>query len=105
MTVFLLFEKKIRKAINELSRQLESIDIIKHYIITLFFDDYEFELEITRKKTPGDSGTNYGCKTMQAKLRIKTTKNLIEMVNYKKNLIIRFLYKKKDIPLLYSINI
>ena len=34
-----------------MSRQLESIYIIKHYIITLFFDYHEFELEITWKKT------------------------------------------------------
>ena len=48
MTVFFLFEKKKSKAINELSRQLHSIYIIKHDIIGLFFDDHEFELEITR---------------------------------------------------------
>ena len=54
MTVFFLFEKKKRKAINELNRQLEYIYIIKHDIITLFFDSHEFELEITRKKTLGN---------------------------------------------------
>ena len=32
-----------------LSRKLESIYIIKQYIITLFIDYHEFELEITRK--------------------------------------------------------
>ena len=47
--VFEFFEKQKNKAINELSRQLESIYIIKQYIITLFFNDYEFEIEITRK--------------------------------------------------------
>ena len=54
VTVFWLFEKKKSKAINELSRQLESRYIIKHYIITIFFDYCEFELEITRKK-PSES--------------------------------------------------
>ena len=79
------FEKKKSKAINELSRQLDYIYIIKHYIITLFFDYHELELEITRKKhTTWDSSTNYGCKTMQVRLEIKTAKNLIEMVNYEK---------------------
>ena len=82
MTVLLLFEKKKSKAINELSRQLHSIYIIQHYIITLFFDYNEIERKITRKKnTAGDSGANSGCKTMQARLRIKTAKNLIKMVN------------------------
>ena len=50
MTVFELFEKKKSKAIHELSRQFNSIYIIKHDIITLFFDSHEFELKITRKK-------------------------------------------------------
>ena len=54
------------------------------------------------KHTTGDYGTNSGCKTIQAKLAIKTAKNIIEMINYKKNLIIRFLYQKEDIPLLDS---
>ena len=42
------FRKNKSKVINELSRHLHSIYSIKHYIITLFFDYHEFELEITR---------------------------------------------------------
>ena len=39
---------------------------------------------MSQKHTTADDGTNYGYKTMQARLGIKTDKNLIEMVNYEK---------------------
>ena len=85
MTVFFLFIKKKRKAINELSRQLESIYIIKQYIINIIFRLLWIWTRNHKKKIPGDYGANNGCKTMQAKLGNKIAKNLIEMVNYEKN--------------------
>ena len=54
MTVFWLFEKKKSKAINELSKQSHSIYIIKHYIITFFFDYHGFEQENTTKTPRGN---------------------------------------------------
>ena len=55
------------------------------HIVSIGTSESNCERLISKQKhTTGDYGTNYGCKTMQARLGIKTARNLIEMVNYEK---------------------
>ena len=75
----------------ELWKRIVSIDDWKTFatlvlrIVSIGTSESNCERLISKQKhTTGDYGTNYGCKTMQARLGIKTAKNLIEMVNYEK---------------------
>ena len=75
----------------ELWKRIVSIDDWKTFatlvlrIVSIGTSESNCERLISKQKhTTGDYGTNYGCKTMQARLGIKTARNLIEMVNYEK---------------------
>ena len=75
----------------ELWKRIVSIDDWKTFatlvlrIVSIGTSESNCERLISKQKhTTGDYCTNYGCKTMQARLGIKTARNLIEMVNYEK---------------------